>query len=111
MAPVDLVKLENPEELKIPEKKNAGSKWKAQNGQTLGEILLNWEEQGDFRLIWDYPIDVTLNHDFFAYGRKEEAVSMLLEQFYDQKSNMQPVGDMYSDPKTGQQYLHIKGNI
>lgn len=97
-----------------PTKDNAkleGQKWKAQKGQSLGDILLEWEKAGDYQLIWDYPMDVALKHDFFAYGRVEEAISMLLEQFYNKNNNMRPVGDIYQDPQSGLKYLHIKGSI
>ncbi len=87
-------------------------KWKATKGDSLKKTLTNWQSSGDYKLIWDYPFDVTLPNSVFAYGSVEDGLSILLNQFTQEAmhSNMRPVGDVYNDPISGDLYLHIKPN-
>ncbi len=89
-------------------------KWKAEKNESLNKVLRQWQSSGHYELIWDYPFDIMVPNSFFAYGKIEDALALLLDQYTQEgniRTNMRPVGDMYRDPKSGMLYLHVKKNL
>lgn len=91
----------------LPQAATLTREWRAPMGAGLRETLDSWAQQAQVRLIWqaerDYPLPVGLT----AQGTFDSAVLSALKQFEGGKAA--PLGQIYSDPATGQRVLLITG--
>jgi hypothetical protein len=80
--------------------------WRAQPGTHLREVLENWSINAGARLVWKAQGDFTMPAGLTAQGTYESAVLSALKQF-ESGDGVQPLGQIYSDPATGQKVLVI----
>jgi hypothetical protein len=80
--------------------------WRASQGVALREVLENWSNNAGARLVWKAQGDFTLPAGLTAQGTYESAVLSALRQF-EGGDGVQPLGEIYNDPATGQKVLVI----
>jgi hypothetical protein len=80
--------------------------WRAQSGTNLREVLENWSINAGARLVWKAQGEFTMPAGLTAQGTYESAVLSALKQF-EGADGVQPLGQIYADPATGQKVLVI----
>ena len=95
-----------------PEKKaeqKPETKWFGLSGAPLVEVIQVWSDDAGVRLIWQAERNIALKDSVSRVGKFEDAVFEALSQ-YDAES-LRPVGEVYNDPKTGQQVLVVHTDV
>lgn len=85
---------------------DAGSEWRAEQGDDMKTVLQIWAAQNDVDLVWEADERFTLKKDIDTVGGFAEGVEAMLTQ-YDEEM-VRPVGQLNRDPDTGHVSLIIQ---
>ncbi len=85
------------------------TRWFALSGASLAEVMRVWADDAGVQLIWQSEKNFAVKESISQVGHFEDAVYKALSQ-YDQE-DVRPVGEMYRDPKSGQQVLLVRTQV
>lgn len=85
------------------------TRWFGLSGAPLAEVIQVWADDAGVKLVWQSEKNFALKESISRVGHFEDAVFQALSQ-YDEES-IRPVGEMYNDPKSGQQVLLVRTDI